>query len=65
MLGNNGSAEVKLLKFSSQLAFLEVTAADNLMTTAIDSKLSSVHSRNLVMFGEMLPSRYYGKCKIK
>jgi hypothetical protein len=65
MLGNNGSTEVKLLESSDQLAFLEVTSSGNLMTTAIDSKLNSVHSRNSVMFGEMLPSQYYGKCEVK
>jgi hypothetical protein len=62
LLGNNGSAEVKLLESSDQLAF---TATGNIMTTAIDSKLNSVHSRNSVMFGEMLPSQYYGKCEVK
>jgi len=65
MLGNNGSTEVKLLESSDRLAFIEVTATGNIMTTAIDSKLNSVHSRNSVMFGEMLPSQYYGKCEVK
>lgn len=65
LLGNNGSSEVKMLEIGDQLAFLEVTATGNLMTTAIDSKLNTVHSRNSVMFGEMLPSQYYGKCRIK
>lgn len=65
ILGNNGIAEVKLLESSDQLAFFEVTASGNVMTTAIDSKLDSVHSRNSVVFGEMLPSQYYGKCKVK
>ncbi|MBZ0105158.1 MAG: hypothetical protein K8H84_05965 [Sulfuricella denitrificans] len=65
LLGNNGSTEVKLIESSDQLAFLEVTSTGNIMTTAIDRKLNSVHSRNSVMFGEMLPSQYYGKCKVK
>ena len=65
VLGNNGSTEIKLLESSDQLAFIEVTSTGNIMTTAIDSKLNSVHSRNSVMFGEMLPSRYYGKCEVK
>jgi hypothetical protein len=65
LLGNNGSSEVKMLESGDQLAFLEVTATGNLMTTVIDSKLNSVPSRNSVMFGEMIPSQYYGKCKIK
>ena len=65
LLGNNGSSEVMLLESNDQLAFLEVTASGNLMTTAIDSKLNSVHSRNAVLSGKILPSQYYGNCKIK
>lgn len=65
LLGNNGSSEVQMLESSDQIAFVEVTATGNIMTTAIDSKLNTVHSRNSVMFGEMLPSQYYGKCKVK
>lgn len=65
MLGNNGSTEIKLIKSSDQLAFIEITATGNIMSTSIDSKLNSVHSRNSVMFGEMLPSQYYGICEVK
>lgn len=65
LLGNNGSYKVQLLESSDQLAFFEITATGNIMTTAIDRKLNSVHSRNSVMFGEMLPSQYYGKCEVK
>jgi len=65
LLGNNGSSEVKALEADDQIAFIELTATGNVMTTAIDSKLNSVHSRNSVMFGKMIPSQYYGKCVIK
>ena len=65
LLGNNGSAEVKALEMEDQISFVEVTATGNVMSTAIDKKLNSVHSRNSVMFGEMIPSQYYGKCVIK
>ena len=65
LLGNNGSSEVKMLESSDQLAFIEVTATGNIMTTAIDSKRNSVHSGNSVMFGEMIPSQYYGKCEVR
>ena len=65
LLGNNGSAEVKAFETEGQIAFIELTASGNVMTTAVDSKLNSVHSRNSVMFGEMIPSQYYGKCVIK
>ncbi len=65
LLGNAGSSEVKALESKDRVAFLEVTATGNIMTTAIDSKFNSVHSRNTVMYGELLPSQYYGKCIVK
>ena len=65
MIGNNGSTEVTLLEISGQLSFLEVTGTLNLVTTAIDSSLNSVHSRNTVLSGELIPSQYYGKCSNK
>jgi len=65
LLGNAGSSEVKALESKDRVAFFEITATGNLMTTAIDSKLNSVHSRNTVMYGELLPSQYYGKCVVK
>ncbi len=65
LLGNNGSSEIKKLESNDHLSFLESTATGNLMTTTIDSKLNSVHSRNTVILGEILPSQYYGQCQIK
>jgi len=65
LLGNAGSSEVKALEAKDRVAFLEITATGNIMSTAIDSKLNSVHSRNTVMYGELLASQYYGKCIVK
>jgi hypothetical protein len=65
LLGNAGSSEVKALESKNGVAFLEVTATGNIMTTAIDSKFNSVHSRNTVINGVLLPSQYYGKCIVK
>ena len=65
LLGNAGSSEVKALEAEDRVAFLEITATGNIMSTAIDSKLNSVHSRNTIMYGELLPSQYYGKCVVK
>lgn len=45
MLGNNGSSEVKLIGSDDQLAFIEISASGNVMTTAIDRMLNSVHSK--------------------
>ena len=65
LLGNAGSAEVHAIESKDCVAFLEITGTGNIMTTAIDSKLNSVHSRNTVIRGELLPSQYYGKCVVK
>ena len=65
LLGNNGSSEVKLLRSGDGLTFVEITATGNIMTTSIDSKLNSVHSRNTIFLGEMMPSQYYGVCEVK
>ncbi len=65
LLGNQGSSEVTVLPTDDGISFLEVTGTGNLMTTAIDKKRKSVHSRNTIMFGELIPTQYYGKCEVK
>lgn len=67
MVGNNGSAEVKMFSSGSGkgLTLIEVTGAGNIMTTTIDAKRVSVHSRNTVIDGDLVPSQYYGKCVYK
>ena len=65
MVGNNGSTEIQMSDSIDHIGFLEVTSTGNLMITAIDMNMKSVHSRNSVMFGEMIPSQYYGTCKKK
>jgi hypothetical protein len=65
LVGNNGSSEVILFNNEGNTSFLEITGTGNLMTTSIDESLNSVHSRNTVVFGEMMPSQYYGRCELK
>jgi len=65
MVGNNGSAEVIKFETGNRISFLEITETRNLMTTTIDKDLYSVHSRNKVIRGELIPSQYYGKCEKK
>ena len=65
LLGNNGSSEVYRFESDSQLSFLEVTGTLNIISTTIDSNMDSVHSRNSVLSGKLIPSQYYGKCVIK
>ena len=67
VLGNQGSDEVLMIKNKAggRFTFIEVTPAGNVMTTTVDSKGNAVHSRNSVMFGELVPTQYYGKCVFK
>lgn len=63
--GNNGSTTVfvSLDKAGEGVSFVEVTPAGNVMTTVVDSKGTSIHSRHTIMAGEVVPSQYYGSCK--
>lgn len=65
LIGNNGTKEVKVFAFDDKVNFLEVTATGNFMVTTIDAELSSVHSRNTVIAGKLVPSQYYGECVAK
>ncbi|MCW8880275.1 MAG: hypothetical protein OQK51_24720 [Kangiellaceae bacterium] len=65
LLGNAGSSEVQFFKSNGQLSFVEMTATGNIMTTTVDDSLNSVHSRNTVVLGNLIPSQYYGKCIFK
>ena len=66
MLGNAGTEEILLVgSFDDWLSFIEITDTGNVMTTAIDSNKVSVHSRNTIMFNELIPSQYYGSCIFK
>ena len=65
MLRINGISEVITFGENDQIAFVEITATENIISTAIDSNLNSVHSRNSVLHGKLLASQFYGKCEIK
>ena len=62
MIGNMGAEEVKIFSGDGYISFIEITATGNIMTTAIASDGTSVHSRNSIMFGEIIASQYYGTC---
>ncbi len=65
MLGNKGSSKVEIIQATDHMSFIELTDAGNIMTTTIDEKKNSVHSRNTVIGGELVPSQYYGTCTYK
>ena len=63
MMGNNGSTEVEMILNSGEAwTFVEMTDTGNVMTTTVTVSGDSVHSRNSVLFGELVPSQYYGTC---
>ena len=67
MLGSQGTEEVTLIPsgVGEGVSFVEITGVGNVMTTAIDSKGNSAHSRNTIIHGEVVPTQYYGKCEFK
>ena len=66
LIGNNGSEEVQVIENSySAWTFVEITNSGNVMTTTVTESGDSVHSRNSVILGDLVPSQYYGKCEAK
>lgn len=65
MLGNNGSSKVEIIQAGDHMSFVELTQTGNVMTTTIDGNRNSVHSRNTVIGGALVPSQYYGVCTYK
>lgn len=65
MVGELGSSEVSYIPQKNALSFIEITDTGNVMSTAIDEKLNSVHSRNTLILGSLTPSQYYGTCIVK
>lgn len=66
MVGNLGTSNLTFTPSEDGgVTFLEVSESKNFFTTTIDSKLSTVHSRNTMLFGKLIPSQYYGTCVLK
>tara|TARA_X000000950_G_C13753730_1_gene593759 strand:+ start:467 stop:841 length:375 start_codon:yes stop_codon:yes gene_type:complete len=67
MIGNNGAAPVFVYEHPDKINFIELTGTGNIMLTAIDEGLKSVHSRHTVssFAGGLIPSQYYGQCVIQ
>lgn len=66
LIGNNGSSEVDLIpNHSGGFTLVEVTVTNNLMVTVIADTGKSVHSRQGIISGEIIPSQYYGTCVVQ
>lgn len=62
LIGNAGSSEVEIIPNTDGISFVEITESGNVMVTAITKSGEAVHSRNGIMFKELVPSQYYGRC---
>lgn len=65
LMGNAGSSEVEIIPNTDGISFVEITDSGNVMVTAITKSGSAVHSRNGIMFKDLVPSQYYGKCALQ
>jgi hypothetical protein len=65
LMGNAGSSEVEIIPNTDGISFVEITRSGNVMVTAITKSGQAVHSRNGIMFNELVPSQYYGKCAVR
>ena len=65
IVGNNGLADVVPIANSYGITFVEKTNSGNIMTTTINTTDGeSVHSRNSIIAGGLVPTQYYGNCEI-
>lgn len=67
MVGELGTTDlIPVFNIGGGITFIETTDSGNVMTTTIELvSRKSVHSRNSLVFGELIPSQYYGECEIK
>jgi hypothetical protein len=47
---------------SGGMAFIEKKSGTDVLTTSIDKRGRSVHSRNIIADGRVSPAQYYGRC---
>jgi hypothetical protein len=65
-VGSKGSFDVEMLHSpTGGMTFVEMIDGGKVLTTTIDPSGKSVHSRNIIVEGEILPSQYYGTCSKK
>lgn len=50
---------------SEGMAFVEKKNGADVLTTSIDKRGKSVHSKNIIVDGQLSPAQYYGRCTNK
>ena len=63
MEGNNGISGVTLTDGYDGLTFLEFLPAGAVQSTTVAKNGVAVHSRHTLMFGDLVPTQYYGTCR--
>ena len=65
MVAKNGTVDIITVvnETGGGITFIEKTQVGNIMTTTITNDGNSVHSRNSVISGQLVPSQYYGACE--
>jgi hypothetical protein len=63
--GSDGRSDVNvdmIYSPSGGMAFIEKKSGADVLTTSIDKHGRSVHSRNVIVDGQVSPAQYYGRC---
>ena len=63
MEGNGGISRVVLQGGSDGLTFLEFLTSGAVQSTTVAKSGAAVHSRHTLMFGDLVPTQYYGTCR--
>ena len=62
VMRKNDISDVKLYPTGGGFTFIEINERGNVLTTTVDIHGKSVHSRNTILDGELIPSQFYGTC---
>jgi len=65
VIRDSGVTEVDLYPTGGGFTFVEVSELGNILTTTVDVKGKSAHSRNTIIDSELVPSQFYGSCDYK
>ena len=68
MVSSDGKSDVNvdmIYSPSGGMAFIEKKSGADVLTTSIDKRGRSVHSRNIIVDGQISPAQYYGRCTKK
>ncbi|WP_338549061.1 hypothetical protein [Roseovarius phycicola] len=65
MQGNAGFVAVEIFVGESAFSFTEKLSSGAIQTTTVMRDGQAVHSRNTVLFGEIVAAQHFGNCERK